>query len=190
MQQLADGVTVTYAPKFGEVLLCGRARRIINTSSLSDSLWHLIPRPDGLKRTVSGKTSRDKSSARRSYAHCISSDARTKSPSNSGPSATGIQRHHVVLSSSASAAAPRVSGWQARHDYNVLAKLGYHVRQLAHAEPVEQGCAGKFVTRRTPRMRECPDNPETLREYVSAPSLSPYSAIGRVSSSAPDRLLY
>ena len=77
-----------------------------------------------------------------------------------------IRRHHVVfvlegihqLQHLGSLAGER------NHDYNVLAKLGYRVRQLAHAEPVEQVAAGKFVTC---EHRGCA-NAQTvkLREYL------------------------
>ena len=103
-----------------------------------------------------------------------------------------VRRHHIVfvlerihqLQHLGSLAGER------NHDYNILAKLGYRVRQLAHAEPVEQVAAGKFVTR---EHRGCA-NAQTvkLREYlVCAVAHAVQRDRARfLLQSAPDRLLY
>ena len=103
-----------------------------------------------------------------------------------------IRRHHVVfvLEGIHQLQHLRPLAGERDDNYNVLAKLGYRVRQLAHAEPMEQVAAGKFVTR---EHRGCA-NAQTvkLREYlVCAVTHAVQRDWARFFlQSAPDRLLY
>ena len=77
-----------------------------------------------------------------------------------------VRRHHVVFILERIHQLQHLGSLAGERDdnYNVLAKLGYRVRQLAHAEPMEQVATGKFVAR---EHRGCA-NAQTvkLREYL------------------------
>ena len=102
-----------------------------------------------------------------------------------------VRRHHIVfvlerihqLQHLGSLAGER------NHDYNILAKLRHRVRQLAHAEPVEQIAAGKFITREHRRRTNA--QPLELRKYfVRAVAHAVQRDRARfLLQSAPDRLL-
>ena len=103
-----------------------------------------------------------------------------------------IRRHHVVfvLERIHQLQHLRPLAGERDDNYNVLAKLGYRVRQLAHAEPVEQVAAGKFVAR---EHRGCANAQAfKLREYlVCAVAHAVQRDWARFFlQSAPDRLLY
>ena len=103
-----------------------------------------------------------------------------------------IRRHHVVfvLEGIHQLQHLRPLAGERDDNYNVLAKLGYRVRQLAHAEPVEQVAAGKFVTREH-RRRTNAQPLELCKYFVRAVAHAVQRDRARfLLQSAPDRLLY
>ena len=194
MQQLADGVAVVCA-EVGEVLLCGRAQEIMKHLILVGfavaQVFHFAGQLEAhrIEENLTRQIIRQKIIRALHFvlmrAHEILIEQRSLDHRN-------IRRHHVVfiLEGIHQLQHLRPLAGERNHDYNVLAKLGYRVRQLAHAEPMEQVAAGKFVAR---EHRGCA-NAQTvkLREYlVCAVAHAVQCDWARfLLQSAPDRLLY
>ena len=194
MQQLADGVAVVCA-EVGEVLLCGRAQEIMKHLILVGfavaQVFHFAGQLEAhrIEENLTRQIIRQKIIR---PLHLVLMRAHEILIKQRSLDHRNIRRHHVifVLEGIHQLQHLRPLAGERDDNYNVLAKLGYRVRQLAHAEPVEQVAAGKFVAR---EHRGCA-NAQTvkLREYlVCAVAHAVQRDWARFFlQSAPDRLLY
>lgn len=194
VQQLADGVAVVCA-EVGEVLLCGRAQEIMKHLILVGfavtQVFHFAGqlKAHGVEENLARQIIRQKIIRALHlvpvHAHEILIEQRSLDHRH-------VRRHHIVFVLERIHQLQHLGPLAGERDdnYNVLAKLGYRVRQLAHAEPVEQVAAGKFIT--CEHRRRTNAQPLELRKYfVRAVTHTVQRDWTRFFlQSAPDRLLY